>query len=250
MGEVTLWKRKSRGQRDQFVVVKETDLDPFFRDYISKGNLTRRLDALDGCANVCGVLGWAVVNESRARIVPEFCDLGSLEPLVQDYRAAALCFPEHFLWHVYLTLARALCFCRYGSDDGTPRPKWEEFVHGDITSGNGERSSGHVAASLPTLIQRATLLLCSPGPGEIDPVVKLSDFGALGRASYSGAQRSTYVPNRFLAGEMLRVPVHPSGPAVWSAPLTALHFQLTASRTQAVGFQAGEEVRYQHHLNR
>ncbi|KAI9830210.1 MAG: hypothetical protein M1826_005012 [Phylliscum demangeonii] len=137
-GEVTLWRRKTvNGEPAELVAVKDMELSHFFGDYISEGNLMRRLGALNGCVNVCGVVDFAVVGQNRARLILEFCDLGSLWSLEVDYCAANLCFPEPFLWHLYTSLAKAICFCKYGSDDGTTKSGWEEIVHSDIKPANG-----------------------------------------------------------------------------------------------------------------
>ncbi|KAI9800328.1 MAG: hypothetical protein M1826_005357, partial [Phylliscum demangeonii] len=62
----------------------------------------------------------------------EYCDLWSLADVAQDYKTFTLCVAEHFQWHAYSSLAKALCFCKYGNDDGTPRPGWDEIGHCDI----------------------------------------------------------------------------------------------------------------------
>ncbi|KAI9827382.1 MAG: hypothetical protein M1826_006307 [Phylliscum demangeonii] len=105
--------------RRKCVAVKNMVFEAFFGDYIGEGHLMRRLD---GCANNCGVIDWAVLNETRACLV---CELGSLSTLLHDYTTSSWCFPEHFLWHVFASLAKAICFCKYGSNNGTGRPGWQ-----------------------------------------------------------------------------------------------------------------------------
>ncbi|KAI9818741.1 MAG: hypothetical protein M1826_001329 [Phylliscum demangeonii] len=155
---VALWQRGEDDESADFVAVKDLVLlDPFYGDYISEGRLLKRLGALNGCHNICEVLDWVIGGPSHARIVLEYCDLGTVRDLVSSHSQSRLCFPEHFLWHVYSSLAKALCFCKYGTDDGTTLPNWDEIVHFDIKGEN--------------------VMLCTAPTGEIYPVVKLCDFG-------------------------------------------------------------------------
>jgi serine/threonine protein kinase len=46
--------------------------------------------------------------------------------------------PEPFLWHVFHSIANAVCYNAYGNTDGTLKPGWVPIVHRDIKPDNSE----------------------------------------------------------------------------------------------------------------
>lgn len=72
----------------------------------------------------------------------------------------SLIFPEAFIWHIFYSIANALCYCALGWNESPERAVgWEEIVHGDLKPGN--------------------ILLTDPeeGPSGLYPTAKLADFG-------------------------------------------------------------------------
>lgn len=69
-------------------------------------------------------------------------------------------FPEAFIWHVFNSLARALLYCKNGSESETSTDRWEEIVCGDL--------------------KEANTLVCEPDTEyKLYPCLKLADFGTL-----------------------------------------------------------------------
>ncbi|CAI6335558.1 unnamed protein product [Periconia digitata] len=89
----------------------------------------------------------------------EHCDLGSLNDLLKRHEIAQQRIPESFVWHVLVSIGRALQACHAG-----PAPKgrkWIPIAHRDVMAGN--------------------ILFSSSSPGfdmSTPPRVLLSDFGA------------------------------------------------------------------------
>ncbi|KAA6414813.1 MAG: NEK kinase [Lasallia pustulata] len=147
----------------------------WFMDYNSEGHLTRRLNEA-GCRNVIKVLEWAYLEpkpspwhdmsftslpeEPKFRIAYEVADHGDLQQVVKWYQEHNLIFPEAFIWHIFYSIANALCYCALGWNESPERATgWEEIVHGDLKPGN--------------------ILLTDPeeGPSGLYPTAKLADFG-------------------------------------------------------------------------
>lgn len=73
----------------------------------------------------------------------------------------SLILPEAFVWHVFYSIANALCYCRYGTNKG-PSPgesRWDHIIHGDLKQDN--------------------VLLAAPDNDchRLYPCLKLADFG-------------------------------------------------------------------------
>ncbi|PVH98446.1 hypothetical protein DM02DRAFT_630245 [Periconia macrospinosa] len=91
----------------------------------------------------------------------EFCDLGSLRDVRTRYLEKGERVPEALIWHVFLSMAKALEVCHVGMG----QEGWKPICHSDVSSGN--------------------ILLISPpeGGGEKEnettslPKVVLADFG-------------------------------------------------------------------------
>lgn len=90
----------------------------------------------------------------------EHCDLGSLANLLKRHELAQQRIPESFIWHVLLSMAKALRACHTGP--ATKNEKWVPIAHRDVMAGN--------------------ILFSSSSSPRIDkgrfPRVLLSDFGA------------------------------------------------------------------------
>jgi serine/threonine protein kinase len=75
----------------------------------------------------------------------EYCSLGSLEDMLKRLRQAdrrssrSVRLPEPFIWHAFLSLARALVYLRTGSSHATQvrqAPAWVPVLHRDIKPAN------------------------------------------------------------------------------------------------------------------
>lgn len=73
----------------------------------------------------------------------------------------SLILPEAFVWHVFYSIANALCYCRYGTNKvpSTDESRWENIIHGDLKQDN--------------------VLLAAPDNDShrLYPCLKLADFG-------------------------------------------------------------------------
>ncbi|CAI6329087.1 unnamed protein product [Periconia digitata] len=91
----------------------------------------------------------------------EYADLGSLAELTERHRAKGVRIPESFLWHVFLSIAKALKACH----TGLGRQGWRAIRHGDVDLGN--------------------ILLASPVDEDmLYPKVMLADFGCAVEAGW------------------------------------------------------------------
>ncbi|KAG9195704.1 hypothetical protein G6011_00825 [Alternaria panax] len=112
-------------------------------------------------------------------MVTEYCNMGTLEDLVEDYAEAKTPIPELFVWDILQSLARAVVYLHYGphlldefdqqkpgSEPLKPRddPSWIPVYHRDIILAN---------------------VFCTSDAGDasIYPIVKLGDFGCAMRQS-------------------------------------------------------------------
>ncbi|KZF18948.1 kinase-like protein [Xylona heveae TC161] len=157
-GKVMLWELMRDEKPPLQIVTKDSMLDPFFKDYNSEGHLTKRLNDA-GCKNAVKVLEWATVGNTKMRCAYEYADYGTLWDLIKYYTIHRLMIPEAFMWHVFNSLATALCYLAHGRADGSRDPSWEAIIHGDIKPEN--------------------ILLFKPDAqsGTLYPTVKLGDFG-------------------------------------------------------------------------
>ncbi|PVH98430.1 hypothetical protein DM02DRAFT_46158 [Periconia macrospinosa] len=90
----------------------------------------------------------------------EHCDLGSLSSFLKRHELAEQRVPESFIWHVLLSMAKALQVCHAGPTNTTERERWTPIAHRDVMAGN--------------------ILLSSSPPTDnnLYPRVVLSDFGS------------------------------------------------------------------------
>lgn len=159
-GAVTLWEKPLGGGRTLKLARKDIGFSPFFQDYCAEGHLNRRLNDV-GCRNVISVVEFGVFRESSPptiRICYEYAEFKDLHRLQSWYKRRGLILPEAFIWHILYSMANALAFCRYGSNQRTDK-QWDSIVHGDIKQDN--------------------ILLAAPEDGSNPPypTLKLADFG-------------------------------------------------------------------------
>ncbi|KAL8833139.1 MAG: hypothetical protein Q9170_004471 [Blastenia crenularia] len=164
-GTVYLWEKQSSNGGPPFrMAVKDSDASAFWQDYHNEGTLIRQLNRT-GCENVITVLDWLYKPASPSPFVRtcyEYAEHGDLEDILQFYKKNQLVIPEAFIWHVFWSVANALCYCRHGTDQsGKTIPGWHTIIHGDVKPSN--------------------ILLTSPGHATttttLYPTFKLGDFG-------------------------------------------------------------------------
>ncbi|KAI9735797.1 MAG: hypothetical protein M1834_001261 [Cirrosporium novae-zelandiae] len=159
-GKVRLvYKVDNATKTKQYVAIKDCRPDSFFKDYPSEPILINRLNAV-GCPNVIDVYSWTIKPDFSVGMYTEFCECGELFDIESLYYSSRLAFPERFLWHIFLSLSRALCYMARGGVDEQPVADWEPIFHGDIKPEN-------VLLSPPKTGNTATEY----------PVLKVSDFG-------------------------------------------------------------------------
>ena len=112
-----------------------------------------------GCKNVVKVIDWAPDPLRRfTRIIYEFCPYGDLHGVFAFYcgitsvshapqstgsaahliHLLSITVPEAFLWHLFHSIAAAICYNAHGATDGTVKPGWVPIVHRDIKPENSE----------------------------------------------------------------------------------------------------------------
>lgn len=116
--------------------------------------------------NICRYIDASISDEDppplRASLYTEFCDLGSLEILLQKYRKrsrrsrARAYIPEGFIWKVFLDLCSALQYLHHGieaGDTSPPKdpPEWRRVLHRDIKPANVFLKSG-LYSDYPTVV--------------------------------------------------------------------------------------------------
>lgn len=166
-GTVWLWQRRTSNDDGPplRLVVKDSEIHGFWKDYNMEGTLIRKLNEI-GCKNVITVLDWLYIppRHPRApvfRTCYEWAMYGDLSRLWRFYKSKKLILPEAFIWHVFWSIANALCHCRHGTNQSqTTRPGWDLIVHGDVKPGN------------------IFLTASDPQLNEAYPTIKLGDFGA------------------------------------------------------------------------
>ncbi|KAI4192108.1 MAG: hypothetical protein LQ346_004479 [Caloplaca aetnensis] len=164
-GKVYLWEKPGfEAEPPLRMVVKDSQTSNFWHDYHAEGELIRQLNGR-GCQNVVTVLDWlykpaSASHKAFVRTCYEHAEHGDLGDIGLFYRTRQLLLPEAFLWHVFRSVANALCYCRHGSNEtNQPRPDWDTIVHGDVKPSN---------------------MLLIPPDDSVDslyPTVKLCDFG-------------------------------------------------------------------------
>lgn len=146
-------------QKFKIVVKYAKYSSDFWKDYNYEGNLIRRLNDV-GCQNVIKVLDWFPVL-GRYRTCFEYGEFGDVkelfywyksrkyEPLVRNFgllysahSCDRLIFPEAFVWHIFHSMANALCYCRYGTNrvhslhSRTHGSDWDQIIHADMKLDN------------------------------------------------------------------------------------------------------------------
>ena len=96
----------------------------------------------------------------RASIFMEYCDLGTLDSVLDDHHSARRRLSEAWVWDIFKQLVNALGYIHWGIRNaiagGHEDPSWVGIIHRDIKPSN--------------------VFLCSEG-GEPFPRVVLGDFG-------------------------------------------------------------------------
>ncbi|KAL8904129.1 MAG: hypothetical protein Q9207_003480 [Kuettlingeria erythrocarpa] len=164
-GKVYLWEKPGLdGAPPLRMVVKDSQTSNFWHDYHAEGELIRQLNGR-GCQNVVTVLDWlykpaSASHKAFVRTCYEYAEHGDLGDIGLFYRTRQLLLPEAFLWHVFRSVANALCYCRHGTNESDQtRPDWDTIVHGDVKPMN--------------------MLLTPPDDSvnSLYPSIKLCDFG-------------------------------------------------------------------------
>ncbi|KAI4249077.1 MAG: hypothetical protein LQ352_005731, partial [Teloschistes flavicans] len=195
---VYLWRREaSNGGPQLRLAVKDSTVHSFWKDYNMEGTLIRKLNEI-GCKNVITVLDWLYKparppREALVRTCYEWARYGDLGRLYYFYKRNQLILPEAFIWHVFWSIANALCHCRHGTNQSRiTRPGWDLIVHGDVKPGN--------------------IFLTDRQVNEAYPTVKLGDFGTAYPVIETNpklrAWKSTYSYGTpyFMAPEVIRDP--------------------------------------------
>ncbi|KAL9043659.1 MAG: hypothetical protein Q9214_003161 [Letrouitia sp. 1 TL-2023] len=163
---VQFWERMgAQSPVTMKIAVKVSDMDSFFEDYHNEGIIVRKLNEI-GCENVIKIVEWVFVQQlplslSKFHTAYELAEFGDLLHLFAFYKKEQLVLPEAFIWHVFWSVANALCYCSYGHNKSDrARPEWDQIVHGDIKPEN--------------------IFLTVPDDhvSDIYPSIKLGDFGA------------------------------------------------------------------------
>ncbi|KAI9719048.1 MAG: hypothetical protein M1812_003678 [Candelaria pacifica] len=136
-GTVTLWHRKAKfSESTDYLACKTISNQPnFFKDYVVEARLVRRLNFV-GCENVPKVFDWKAIGRDRTRIIYEYCQHGGLNHMIQFYQNNRLFVPEAFIWHVFHSLVKVICYCETGSLGGGRRAGWDTIVHLDMKPTN------------------------------------------------------------------------------------------------------------------
>ncbi|KAI9761004.1 MAG: hypothetical protein M1835_000068, partial [Candelina submexicana] len=132
-GKLILWERRAKNSQlvkaIDYLVSKTVSEQPnFFRDYVIEARLVRRLNFV-GCGNVPKVYDWSTIGGGQTRIIYEYCRHGELSRLINFYQANRLFIPEAFIWHVFYSLVKVLCYCENGSLDPDRKEGWDSIVH-------------------------------------------------------------------------------------------------------------------------
>lgn len=91
--------------------------------------------------------------------------------------------PEAFLWHTFLSLARALRMMHFGTSPGEDPPEqWKSYLHCDIKPDNSKYMFTTTCYLLSSMTNSRIVLFKSRPEDELIhfpyPIVKLCDFGA------------------------------------------------------------------------
>lgn len=135
------------------------------------------------------------LNAVSGGIVTEFCRYGTLGHIIHKYRRTTEYIPEAFVWHVFISLARALESIEHGHD----HPNWNRVLHQDLWPANvflygqcsgsypfvvlGDFGSGVTEGDIrrndvPTPRQQIDFLPMGPGDtGVLDPRNDLCQVG-------------------------------------------------------------------------
>lgn len=131
------------------------------------GDALREIELMGRCNYRCipALLGYDLdMTPGYASIYMDFCELGSLDSLIERFASKRKRFPESFLWSVLFDISLALCYLQSGRDAfskakrGQPlnrvdkKSGWEEIVHCDIKPANLFLTWRNPISQYPTVV--------------------------------------------------------------------------------------------------
>jgi serine/threonine protein kinase len=131
------------------------------------GFARREVKTMELCKhpNVVAMLGYD--HNSRGNynsIYMEFCEIGSLEGVLDKFIKRREKIPEGFMWKVLFDMSLALCYLQSGYDATSSakagviigreksRKDWDEIVHCDIKPGNIFLTMRNTSSQYPTVV--------------------------------------------------------------------------------------------------
>ncbi|MCJ1367456.1 hypothetical protein MMC16_006589 [Acarospora aff. strigata] len=132
------------------------------KDLLNEIRILQRLYHPNVCRYIDGFISEEDPPPLRASLYMEYCDLGSMETLLEKYRKRRRStriqeyMPEGFIWKAFLELSSALRYIHHGikaGDPPIPKPtyEWPRVLHRDIKPANIFLRSG-LYSVYPTVV--------------------------------------------------------------------------------------------------